>query len=318
MLSILGLIVAGCAPNAPHDNPVDPSSPGYKSTGVLSGKVLSLSLPYQGIAGALVLIQQNGQAEFTSSDGSFSFQSAPSGDITLIVTKSSYLADTININILPGRSYDEEIHIDALPQVSGAKIVTSKIDQWWPGPVYSALVSANVTDPDGIADIDSIYVQVDSLAFTMNYSVTNKDFEATIDGDQLPNQDLQWLIGKELNVSAIDKSGGRSESQGFFVTRIIEAEPNPTSPTGLDTMTASPTFNWNPPIVSFNYTYQLQIVSLAGGTQTVVWSESGLSPANFSFTYQGVLPSGTYFWTVAVVDGFGNSSRSKEASFVVP
>ncbi len=318
MLSMLGLIAAGCALNAPHDNPVDPSSPGYKSTGLLAGKVLSLSLPYKGIAGALVVIQQSGQAEFTSSDGSFSFQSAPSGNITLIVTKSSYLADTAGVEIEAGRTYDEEIHIDALPQVNNAQVITGKIDQWWPGPVFSAVVSSIVTDPDGIADIDSVYVEVDSLSFAMSYSITDKNFEATIDGDQLPNQDLQWLVGKKLNVFAIDKSGGRGESSGFYVTRIIEAEPEPTSPASLDTTTASPTFNWDPPIVSFDYTYQLQVVSLAGGTQTVVWSQSGLSSADLSFTYQGVLPSGTYFWTAAVVDGFGNSSRSKEASFVVP
>ncbi len=318
MLGILGLIISGCAPDAPHDNPLDPSSPNYNATGILTGKVLSLSPPYAGISGALVTIEQTGEARSTVSDGSFEFKTVPSGNVTLIVNKSAYLSDTLNLTVEVGKSYDEEIHIDALPQVSNAQVVTSKIDQWWPGPVYSALVTADVTDPDGIGDIDSIYVQVDSLSFPLNYSVSNKDFEATIDATQLPNQDLQWLVGKDLTVFAVDKAGGVGKSTGFYISRVIEPEAIPTAPASLDTTTATPVFNWNPPTVSYNYTYQLQVVSLAGGTQTVVWSVSGLSSSEVSYTYPGVLQSGTYFWTVEVVDDFGNSSRSKEASFVVP
>ncbi|MCL5268319.1 MAG: hypothetical protein M1469_09485 [Bacteroidetes bacterium] len=318
MLVTLCLIISGCAPDAPHGNPLDPMSPNYSPTGVLTGKVLSLSPPYTGIPQALVTIEQTGEAQYTASDGSFKFSNAPSGNATIIVTKPSYLSDTLNIALQTGKTYDEEIHIDALPQVGNAGVVTSKIDQWWPGPVYSALVTANVVDPDGIGDIDSIYVQVDSLAFTMNYSLTDKDFQANIDATQLPNQDLQWLVGKELIVSAVDRAGAVGQSAGFYVSRIIEPEATPTFPTSLDTTTATPAFDWNPPSISYNYTYQLQVVSLAGGTQTVVWSMSGLSSSDVSYTYPGTLPSGTYFWTAAVVDDFGNSSRSKEASFVVP
>ncbi|MCL5035270.1 MAG: carboxypeptidase-like regulatory domain-containing protein [Bacteroidetes bacterium] len=318
MLVILGLFISGCSPDAPHSNPFDPMSPNYSPTGVLTGKVLSLSAPYIGISRVLVTIEQTGDAQYTSSDGSFSFSTAPTGNVTIVATKPSYLADTLNVNLQVGKTYNEEIHIDALPQVSSAEVITSKIDQWWPGPVYSALVTASAIDPDGIADLDSIYVRVDSLTFPMNYSITDKNFQATIDAAELPNQDLQWLIGRELVVSAVDKAGGVGQSAGFYVSRIIEPEANPTYPASLDTTTGTPTFDWNPPSVSYNYTYQLQVVSLAGGTQTVVWSVSGLSSSDVSYSYPGVLPSGSYFWTAAVVDDFGNSSRSKEASFVVP
>ena len=36
-----------------------------------------------------------------------------------------------------------------------------------------------------------------------------------------------------------------------------------------------------------------------------------------SYQYPFTLDQGSYFWTIAVVDEYGNSARSKEASFVV-
>ncbi len=318
ILSFLAVILAGCAPNAPHENSLDPMSPNHKTTGALRGKVLTLGAPYSGIQNALVVIQQNGSAELTASDGSFSFANAPAGLITILVTKASYLNDTIQVTVPLGGSYNAEIHLDALPQISSAQVVTSKIDQWWPGPVYSALVTANVTDPDGFLDVDTVYVQVDSLIFGMNPSAANKNYQVTIGATQLPNQDLQWLVGRQLNVFAIDRSKGIGESPNFYVSRIIESEPVPTYPTSLDTTTGSPRFDWNPPPVSFNYTYQLQVVRIDAGTQTVVWSQPGLNSSYVSYSYPGVLPTGTYFWTAAIIDAYGNASRSKEASFVVP
>ena len=318
ILTSFAMVLAGCAPDAPHDNSLDPMSPNYKSVGVMEGRVMTLSPPYGGIPNVLVSIQQTGTAELTLSNGSFSFANVPAGTITLLVTKAAYLSDTIQVTLPVGGNYDAEIHLDALPQISNAQVVTSKIDQWWPGPVYTATVTANVVDPDGVGDIDSVYVRVDSLSFTMNYSVANKNFQVNIGATQLPDQNLQWLIGRQMNVFAIDRSKGAGASPSLYISRIIESEPVPTYPTSLDTTAVSPRFDWNPPTVSFDYTYQLQVVRIDAGTETVVWSQSGLNSSYVSYNYPAVLPSGTYFWTAAIVDAYGNVSRSKEASFVVP
>ncbi len=321
ILGSLAFILTGCAPDPPHDNPLDPSSPNYRNEGRVAGKVLGLSLPYAGVPDVLVTILQNGSGQLTASDGSFSFPDAPSGTIALVVSKSNYLADTLRLNLPVGGNVDTVLHIDALPQVSGAQVVTSKVDHWYPGAIYSATVTASVTDPDGELDIidSTVQVTVDSLSFQMTRTTGSK-YQVIIDGSLLPNQDLQWLVGKQFTISASDHEKGTGTSEPFFVSRIIEPEATPTSPINLQLTGPSPVLDWNPPGVSYDYTYQLQIVHIdtSTGIQTLAWSQSGLSSSSGSFVYPGSLRPGTYFWTVTVIDDYGNSSTSWEASFKVP
>ncbi|HUI29474.1 MAG TPA: hypothetical protein VLX91_04585 [Candidatus Acidoferrales bacterium] len=314
-------ILNGCAPDAPRDNPLDPGSPNHTTDGNLSGKVLILNSLSVGISGALVTIEGTNLAQVTAADGSFSFPNAPSGSISVVITKSSYLNDTLRIAMLVGGTLDTLVHLDALPQANNAVVITNKTDHWYPGPVYTASVSASVTDPDGPLDVDTVYVKIDSLTFGMNYNAALNVYQVTINADSLPNNDLQWLIGKQFEVVAIDRENGIGLSPGFYVTRIIESEPLPTSPF-QDTTTNYPVFSWGRVIVSFEYTYQLQVVSLAGGT---IWSKSeinpGTNPDTINYSYPSSLPGlphGNYYWTVAVVDQFGNSACSHEAAFFVP
>jgi hypothetical protein len=79
---------------------------------------------------------------------------------------------------------------------------------------------------------------------------------------------------------------------------------------------------WTPPTVTFNYTNTLAIARVDAGTETVVWTYTGLNFFYEQIQFPGdasgqTLPPGNYVWTISVVDEFGNYCRSKEASFVV-
>jgi len=317
VLLVMTFSMDRCAPDAPHQNSLDPSSPGYSATGALSGRVLTLTAPYSGIPNALISIPRNLLAVFTAPDGSFLIPNVPSGTITVVITRSGYLPDTLQVQISIGKTQNIEVHLDAVPVISQEQVVTQKIDQWWPGAVYNATVSATIVDADGSADIDSVNVLVDTVNFPMAYSFNSRNFQVTIYSDSLPQHDLQWLVGRSFVVRARDREGAVTMSNPFYVTRIIESEATPFYPVGLDTAMASPVFEWNPPQVTFNYSYTIQVVRIDAGNQTVVWTEPGINSTLVSYTYPGVLSSGTYFWTIAVVDDYGNSSRSKEAAFSV-
>lgn len=319
LLCSLMLIQTGCAPDAPHGNSLDPLSPNYRNSGNLTGKVLTLSVPYSGISGALVTIEQDRSAEMTASDGSFSFADAPSGSLTVTISKTSFMSDTVNLSLPVGGSYSATVHLDALPQITNANVVTAMIYQLWPGAVYSATVTANVTDPDGIGDIvdSTVRVQIDSLSFKMDYSGETGLYEATINTSQLPDQNFQWLVGRQFYVSARDQENGSAREGPFYVTRIISVEPVPTSPTSQDTTTAHPTFEWNPPNVSYGYTYSLQIFLINAGVPTQIGTPVTLVSDSVSYSYPDSLGPGNYFWTVGITDRFGNSARSEGASFVV-
>jgi len=310
-------ILGGCAPDAPHDNPIDPGSPGHKTDAALSGIVLSFGLHSSGVPNALVAILENGTAQYTDANGNFSFANAPSGNVTLVVSKSSYMSDTVLVNLTAGTNFKDTLYIDPLPQVSSAQVVTSRIDQWWPAPVYSALVTAVAVAPDGLGfDTSAVFVKVDSLTFKMN-SVDARNWQAEINSSQLPNQDLQWLVGKEFIIYATDQERGTGASTGFYVTRLIETDAILTSPIYPDTASSHPEFTWQQQTLPYDYTYQLQIYQVNSGTQTPVGSPIGISSDSGSYVYLDSLAAGQYSWTITIVDNFGNSSTSKEASFLV-
>lgn len=330
ILCSLMLIQAGCAPDAPHDNPLDPQSVSYRGDGNLTGKVLTLGIPYSGISGALVTVEQarstETNAELTASDGSFSFSHAPSGSLMVVISKPSYMSDTLHIFLSVGGSYNTTVHLDALPQITNQKVVTTAIEQLWPGTVFFATVTANVTDPDGIGDIadSSVHVQIDSASFPMQYSGGTGEFEATIQQDSLPTKNIQWLVGRPFYISARDRENGGARVGPFFVSRIITKQQTPvagsppSSPSN-DTTTAYPTFEWNPPQdVRFDYSYSLQIFQVNAGTPTQIGSSITIASDSSDYPYPDSLVPGNYFWTIGIIDSYGNSARSLGASFVVP
>jgi hypothetical protein len=313
---LLGLALS-CAPDAPHDNPVDPASPEFSNTGGINGRVTLLSDPRVGIPGVEVSVGAEGPVFLTGADGSFIIANHAAGPVTLIASKLGYLSDTAIVTIEPARALPVEIRLDALPVIAQGTIITEKIDEYFPGPTYRALISADVSDPDGLADLDSVWTVIENLWFPMAYSPTSRLYEATVFDYNLPTNNLQWLVGKELHVVARDFAGASADAGNIFVTRIIEDSAFPLSPASGDTAASSPLLVWNPAQATFFHTLTLAIVRQDAGTQTPIWSQEGIDASLQSFQYGDTLVSGSYFWTIAVVDGFGNLCRSKPSSFIV-
>ncbi len=311
------LILAGCVPDAPRENPLDPNSPNFRNSGTVSGRVLTYYEPFLGIAGASVTLPSKGITITTNSAGSFFFENVDAGGLTLIVSKSGYATDTVRTTLMPGGTATVQSRLNALPVISQAQIITRKIDQWWPGPVYSAVVTANVTDPDGAGDISLVTVAVDTLRLAMSFFTDPPRYQVTISGSSLPGRNIEWLVGKPIQVLAQDKPKGFSRSAPFYVLRIIQQTVVPTYPTALDTASASPEFQWARPDITFPYSYRIELYRQEEGVPTLIWNREGLAATLTRFQYPETLPPALYFWTIFVIDEYGNLSRSKEASFIV-
>jgi hypothetical protein len=311
------LFIAGCVGDAAHDNPLDPQSPRYTGTGAFSGKVTLLNLSGSGVASVHISTNPSTLSIITDSSGNFVFPEIASGTYDVIAAKDLFAPETLHVSIGTGGQQSIIFSLDGYPQVTSAKILTSKIDQWWPNPAYFATLTTVITDPNGISDLDSAWFCVDSILYPLNYSVTEKDFQLTLTSYQLPSNNLEWLVGKPLTVIARDREYSTSTSAPFYVTRTIEDEATPTYPVSQDTASASPLFLWNAPAVRFIYTYSLTVVRVDAGAEAVVWSQDNVGSHLLSYQYPSTLDQGSYFWTIAVVDEYGNSARSKEASFVV-
>jgi len=311
------LIVSGCIPDASHDNPLDPDSRAFSNSGTVTGNVLSYYQPYTGISGVLMTLQPSGIAGWTNSAGAFSISGVPAGNVRIIASRAGYLTDSVDTKAIIGGEAKVDIHLDAMPVVGACQVVTRKIDQWWPHAVYSALISGSVTDPDGPGDVAGATLQVDTMRFAMTYVPAQQIFQATIDAASLPQGSLEWLVGKSFSVSARDRIGAAAVGKPFFVSRIIQEAPLPLSPTALDTAAASPQLLWAQLSLQFPYSYKIELFRLDQGVPSLLWSVSNISSSLSSFQYPDQLSTGLFFWTISVVDEFGNLSRSKEGSFIV-
>lgn len=309
------LLLAGCAPDAPHDNALDPASSQYSPAGSLSGRIVAKNQPARGIPSALITLLPSNLATLSDSNGFFSFARITPGDQILAVQKSGFLSDTVTLNVADGSSPRQTIPLDQFPSITATKVLTQKIDQWWPGPIYSASCTTTVSDPDGDSDIDSVWLNVSSIQFPMEYSLTTRNFQLVVFAEQLPSNNLEWLVGKALTIWVRDRSTALVSSEPFFVTRIIEQEGTPTFPSSQDTISGSPEFRWSPPSVAFTYAYTVTVVRTDAGVQTIVATQKQIDSHQYSWQLPQTLPAGTYFWTLAVVDEFGNVSQSKQSSF---
>lgn len=317
VLCLIICLIGGCSLNPPHDNPLDPDSPGYTGTGSLQGRVMLLNFPSIGISSVLLYTIPATFTIVADSSGYFEFPEIPSGEYYIIASKTLFTPDTIHVTIKTAGQSSVNFFMNSYPVVSSTKILMRKIDQWWPNPVYSAEISASVGDQNGISDIDSVWFKVDSLLYPMIYSVIDKNFQLSLNSYQVPSNNIEWLVGQPLTVVARDGKLSSGASAPFFVSRMIEDEAVPDYPKFQDTTSGSPVFKWTAPSVRFLYTYSINVVRVDAGSQVMVWTQENIGSYLISYQYPGTLEDGNYFWTIAVVDEYGNYSRSKESTFVV-
>ncbi len=314
--------LVGCL-DAPRDNSLDPSSPYFQNSASISGQVIVRD-QNSGIVSAIVLCVEQGISVTTDSNGYYAFQRLSSGVLTLVVSKTGFVSDTQRVQLNAGASIKVSFALNGAPIILTESIITHKYDQYYPSPVYTVDVMASVTDPNSIADVDSVWFAVDTLLYPMPFSTTTRQYQTTLFKYDFPTNTIDWLVGKSLTIRCRDRHGAVGTGAPFSVTRVIENTAVPTYPTSLnnDTTGSTPVLKWLPPGVTFNYSYMLQCSRIDAGTETLVWTFSNLNSTILQQQFPGdgsglTLASGNYVWSVTVVDNFGNSSRSKEAAFVV-
>lgn len=317
----LGVLISGCT-DAPRDNPLDPLSPAYRGEGVLQG-VVTLKGIGTPVAGAVIRSVEGGVETLSGTAGDYAIPRLGTGVHTLVCAMENCVPDTVETTLQNGASQTVNFSLNSAPLTLRCGVLTRKIDQYYPSPQYFADIEAEVTDPNGINELDSVWFEVEGIRFPLEYIPSTKLFAGRIFKYDLPTNTIQWLVGRPLAIVSDDVAGAENRSAHFFVTRVIENGATPVSPSALtnDTTSGTPLLRWIPPSVTFNYTYTLSISRVDAGTETVVWTlsaNSGVEEMQFPGDGSGaVLPSGNYVWAVTVVDEFGNTCRSKQLSFVV-
>jgi len=187
--------------------------------------------------------------------------------------------------------------------------------QWYPSEEYYALeveVSGNMTD---MAD-SVIFVYDDTTC----YQLTREGdiWRTSIESSIFPDNSLADLVGRPFISVLYHEADSICATEESYLFRVIETVPTTLQPSNNTEVSPTPEFTWLPVYENFFFTYLISIVNIStSGYATEVASIAGIPKDSTAYTLTEPLPSGSYYWTVAIVDNFGNKSRSKEAAFMV-
>lgn len=320
---VLAFALSACLGEAEHSNPLDPNADDFEEVGPLFGKTTRYYPPFAAVENAEVRLSPGPFMASSDADGSFAFDGVPVGEYRLAAVKDGFASDTQTVYVELGASTgDVQVRMAGLPEIREVSLRTTRVSRWYPpDDLFLLEVRALVEDADGLSDLDRVWFEIPGHGYLRELSETAiaGRYAASLPADSLPADNLFALQGAEMRVGTRDDAGFQDTSGPYQLVRIIEYTPVALEPQGQQNVgTTTPTFIWEDAVLPYDYTYRLDIVRDQANVQTVVTTIDGISQDSTRYKVETPLASGTYFWTVSVVDSYGNRSRSREAGFIVP
>lgn len=322
LLLVVAVASAACLSDVEHSNPLDPNSNEFEEEGTVEGRATRFYPPYPPVEKAEVRLTPGPYIAESDPDGSFLFKGIPPGTYSISAVKDGFASfpDTISVSIGKATS-DVRVRLNGMPIFKMYELRTVHISRWWPQEdLYFLEILAEIEDPDGVGDLAGVWVEILSNEFTRPLRETGivGRFSLSLPDDSLPGPSLHSLQGTDLIVHAQDAVGFVTESEPKSLIRVIDKIPLAVEPQDLSNVDdGRPNLIWEDAALPFEFTYRIDVVRDEANVQTVVETITDIPSDVTSYRIETPLASGTYFWTVSVVDTFGNRSRSKEAGFVV-
>ena len=318
---LLAVLLGGCLEDPARTHPLDPLGEGFVDEGALQVEVTTLYPPVSGLSEALVSIDPGNIAGKTDAAGRFLVSELASGAYTITVDLSGYAQRDTTINLTAGSQSRIRVSLPGLPAITDVRITSLHVSRWFPPPeeLFSIEIQTTISDPDGTADLERVWLFIDEFQFTDDIPVQVEPgvFVHSVTAATLPVS-LEAVLGHGIRIWARDRSGEMQSSEPQNIVRVIRETPLTVAPQGLELLSdPQPQFVWESVPVTFPHTYRLDVVRISQNIQTPVAQVTGIPPADTSFQARDPLPAGDYFWTVSVVDEFGNRSRSREAGFSI-
>lgn len=233
--------------------------------------------------------------------------------VALITLISISGCDWPRDNPLDPKGINYGIADPAIPELPVLSISSYHSSQWFPTEDFYTLelsVSGYLTD---LAD-SVVFVYNDTTCFQMNRE--SEIWRTSIESSVFPNNSLADLIGVPYIAVLYRDQDTLSITGTAYLFRIIDDVPETDQPSGNIGVIPTPRFSWKPVYTNFSFTYTISVINIStSGFVTEVENISGIPPDLLAYTLTDSLPSGSYYWTVAIADTFGNTSRSREAAF---
>ncbi len=313
------LFLFSCLSDAERKNPFDPESEDFRNEGSVSGRVLTFYQPFSGLSGAAIELNPEGFVSKADADGDFLIANVPPNKYTITARKEGFAVDSDTITVHLGDTSFIELNLDALPILQSVSINSCHISRNFPqNDLFLLEVAATVGDPDGVGDIDLVEIQIPDMNYldTLDVTETPGVFMKIIPESELPGGNFLEILGQPIFLNALDRRGFKNSSEPKSLARIIEKTPLTNSPNQGENLTdATPLLEWRSADLLFDFNYRVEVERVDFGLNTPIWSQPDIDKTSTSIAVPDSLVSGVYFWTVSIVDEFGNWSRSKEAPF---
>ncbi len=319
LYGIFLLFQFSCLNEAERKNPFDPKSEDFKNESNISGRILTFYQPFSTLSGAEIQLDPGAFVSKADAEGGFLIRNVPPGEYTISARKEGFAVDSDTVTVRLGETTFIELNLDALPLIESVSINSCHISRNFPqNDLFFLEVAATVGDPDGVGDIDLVEIEIPDINYldTLDVTQTPGAFMKIIPESQLPVGNFLDVLGRQIFLNVLDRPGFKSRSQPKSLARIIERTPLTNSPNQGETLNdTTPLLEWRSAVLLFDFKYRVEVVRVDFGLNTPAWSQPDINKTNTSIAVSDSLPSGVYFWTVSVVDTFGNWSRSKEAPF---
>ncbi|MGD9898783.1 MAG: hypothetical protein AB7T22_06605 [Calditrichaceae bacterium] len=314
---VLTLTLLAC--DAPRQNPLDPGADNYLRQSLTEIKVQRLYPPNPVLKDVVVTEDKLGFYGKTGSEGIVQWYHPPSDSIHLAIFRDGYYTQT---GSYPG-SDDYmliNIYLNAMPVISNVSLysVYNNTDS----KTY-IVAEALVTDPDGMTDIDDIYIDVPEKNFKISiphvaesddmYSVKIKsdDISLGLTPETIPELNFGLTV-RNLN-------GDSLQSLGYNIRRVINKTltlklPNVDRPESGDIR-----FTWTKLDLPYTHHYRIILFRLQNpvikiGTFDEIQSDNDQYILNDPVILAGIT-DGWYLWTLEVEDQIGNICQSQAVSF---
>lgn len=326
LLGWICLCYLACEWTPQRDNPLDPNSELYHplSPGSIAGVVRNLSgsslLP-----GVVVNLESGSQGVVTGSDGSYLIENVADGQHWVRIHKEGYAEDSTQVTVSTGVTSTADFHMNALPYFDSVSVTLHRIRVV---PSYDEYVTiySRIIDIDGnisilLPDTAVLAIFEGDTIGKLNYSSSQTSGTFSF-GRDFPISELvsnsQDIVGRPFTLIAIDQTRAFRISEPYSVARWLDV-PNPVYPMNQQAV-PTPTLIWDPYSAAFSYVQNTRIfdnldalvwdsLSIASGVVQVTVSDSLLTTNSTYPIY--------YYWTIEVVDIFGNAARSMKATFYV-
>lgn len=311
--------VVGCLDSPERSNPLDPKSESFDNSGVVTGRVLSYYTPFSPIPDAEVRFDPGGFLALSNTQGEFSLPDIPADTYTVRATKEGYADATVSVDVILGQPTQMQLNLNGLPIFESILVTSGHVSRTFPAnDLFFLQAETETDDPDGFNDIEFVEIEIPQFGFVDTLSVTQTPgvFSGRILESEINANSLSNILGHPIFLIAHDRPGASHRSDARFVARIIDRTPQTESPDERELLTdPTPTLVWRAVDLPYAFTYRVEVLSVDFGVVTPVWSLSGIESTQTSVEVTESLISGDYNWAVAIVDEFGNWSRSQEASF---